>query len=47
MVMISMACKNGAGVRQAIENVTYFVEDYAKFLDENIVEEEINEPKSK
>ena len=47
MVNIAMACKSGAGVRQAIENVNYFVEDYAKFLDENIVEEERNEPEPK
>lgn len=46
MVTLALMCKSGAGVRQAIENITYFVEDYAVFLDENSVEEEINEPKS-
>jgi hypothetical protein len=46
MVTLALMCKDGKGVRQAIENITYFVEDYAVFLDENIVEEEINEPKS-
>ena len=45
MVTIALMCKDGKGVRQAIENINYFVEDYAVFLDENIVEEEINEPK--
>lgn len=44
LVTIAMGCKNGAGVRNAFENVMFFVEDYAKFLDENSVEEEINEP---
>jgi len=44
MVTLALMCKSGAGVRQAIENINYYVEDYAKFLDENIVEEEINEP---
>jgi len=44
MVNLAMTCKSGDRVRQVMENVIYFVEDYAKFLDENIVEEEINEP---
>jgi len=44
MVTIAMACKNGSGVRHTIENVLFYVEDYAKFLDETIVEEDINEP---
>lgn len=47
MVNLAMACKSGDRVRQVMENVNYFVEDYAKFLDENIVEEEINEPEPK
>ena len=44
MVNLAMTCKSGDKVRQVMENVNYFVEDYAKFLDENIVEKEINEP---
>jgi hypothetical protein len=44
MVNLAMTCKSGDRVRQVMENVIYFVEDYAKFLDENLVEEEINEP---
>jgi len=47
MVNLALMCKSGDSVRHAIENVNYFVEDYAKFLDENIVEEEINEPEPK
>ena len=43
LVTIALSCKSGAGVRAAIENVNYFVEDYAKFLDETLVAEEINE----
>jgi len=45
MVNIALMCKSGAGVRQAIENINYFVEDYAVFLDENFPDEDINEPK--
>lgn len=48
MVNLALMCKSGAGVRQAIENINYFVEDYAVFLDENLPDEEINnesEPK--
>jgi hypothetical protein len=44
MVTIALSCKNGSGVRHTIENVLFYVEDYAKFLDETIVEEDINEP---
>lgn len=43
MVNLAMMCKSGAGVRQAIENINYFVEDYAVFLDENLPDEDINE----
>lgn len=44
LVTIALNCKSGAGVRHAFENVVFFIEDYANFLDENSVDEEINEP---
>ena len=44
LVTIALSCKSGAAVRAAIENVFFFVEDYARFLDETLVAEEINEP---
>ena len=44
IVTIALNCKSGAGVFNAFENVEYYIKDYAKFLDENSVDEEINEP---
>jgi hypothetical protein len=44
LVTMAMSCKSGAGVRHSLENMVFFVEDYARFLDETIVEEDINEP---
>lgn len=44
MVNLAMMCKSGAEVHHVFENVLFYVEDYAKFLDENSVEKEINEP---
>ena len=44
LVTIALSCRTGASVRAAIENVHYFVEDYANFLDETLVAEDTNEP---
>jgi len=37
MVTLCMMCKTGASVRSASQSLMYWVNDYATFLDENIV----------
>ncbi|TEB18222.1 hypothetical protein C9890_0442 [Perkinsus sp. BL_2016] len=43
MVTLCMMCKTGASVRSASQSLIYWVDDYATFLDDNILEEEDNE----